>query len=111
VTQDRHERDEDPIHRAIRIQREKEDQKAKEALKECTPKTDEAGQVVLEMCTAADTNHSATGTQATQTSLPTEDDGSEGVTSPTVPLPSVAEAVPSPKMTVPLAAGHIKDEL
>jgi protein disulfide-isomerase A6 len=115
VTQDRHEREEDPIHRAIRIQREKEDQKAKEALKDCTPKTDEAGQVVLEVCTAADTNHSATGTKATQASPPTEpsdpDGGSEGVTSPTAPLPSVAEGVPGPKRTAPSAADHIKDEL
>ena len=114
VTQDRHERDEDPIHRAIRVQREKEDQKAKEALKDCTPKTDAAGQVI-EMCTAADTNHSATGTKATQASPPTQtpgpDGGSEGVTSLTAHLPSVAEEAPGPKRTAPSAAEHIKDEL
>jgi len=109
-----HGRDEDPIHRAIRIQREKEE-KAKEALKDCTPKTDEAGQVVLEVCTVADTNHSATGTKATQAPPPTDspdpDGGSEGLTTPIVPLPSVAEGVPGPKRTAPSTAEHIKDEL
>jgi protein disulfide-isomerase A6 len=114
VTQDRNERDEDPMHRIIRVQREKGEQKAKEALKDCTPKTDEAGQVV-EMCTAADITHSATGTKATQTSPPTQtpdpDGGSEGATSPITASPSIAEGAPAPKRTAPSAAEHIKDEL
>ena len=115
VTQDKHERDEDPIHRAIRIQREKEDQKAKEAHNACTPKTDGADQVVLDACTAADTNHFATATKATQasppppTDVPDADGGAEGVTSPTASLPSVAEGVPGSERTAP--SEHIKDEL
>ncbi|KAI9440791.1 hypothetical protein H4582DRAFT_2127920 [Lactarius indigo] len=106
--------DEDPIHRAIRIQREKEEQEAKEALKHSMPKTDDPEQVVLNVRTAADTNHFATGTKVTQASPPTEApdlDGSEGATSPLAPLPSVAEGVPGPERTAPSAAEHIKDEL
>ncbi|KAH9066919.1 hypothetical protein EDB87DRAFT_1588962 [Lactarius vividus] len=105
---------EDPIHRAIRIQREKEEQEAKEALKHSMPKTDDPEQVVLNVRTAADSNHFATGTKATRASPPTEvpdlDSGSEGVTSPIAPLPSVAEGVPGPERTAP-SAEHIKDEL
>ncbi len=115
MTQDRREGDVHPIHRAIRIQHEREEQKAKEALKDPIPKTDDAEQVVLDVRTAADTNHSATETKATRASPPTEaphpDGGSEGVTSPTGSLPSVAEGVPGPERTAPSAVEHIKDEL
>ncbi|KAI9447083.1 hypothetical protein BJY52DRAFT_1156639 [Lactarius psammicola] len=107
--------DEDPIHRAIRIQREKEEQRAKEALKHSMPKTDDAEQVVPDVRTAANTNHSATGTKVIQTTTPTEasdpDGGSEGAISPTTPLPSVTEGVPGPERTAPPAVEHIKDEL
>ena len=102
--QDEYERDEDLIHRAIRLQREKEEQEAKEPIKECTPKTDGAEQVVLEACTAAD--HTA-GTKASPEPSPTEepipDPGSEEAT---LPLPSVAE-----ERITPSYAEHIKDEL
>jgi len=105
--------DEDPIHKAIRIQREKKEQAAKEALKHSMPKTDGTEQVAFDVLTAADTNHSATGTKVTHASPPTDSPdpygGSEGVTSPAAPLPSVAEG--GPERTAPAAAEHIKDEL
>jgi protein disulfide-isomerase A6 len=111
VTQDEDEHDEGLIYRAIRLQREKEEQEAKEALKSCTPQTDDAEQVVLEACTADNTNDFATGTKMTQessTEEPDTDDGSEGVTLPTA---SVAEEVPVPEKAAPSLAEHIKDEL
>jgi len=111
VTQDGYEPDEDLIHRAIRIQREKEEQEAKQAIKDCTPKTDGAEQVVLEECSAADPNHFAAGTKASRESPATEepdlDGGSEGATSP---LPPVAEK-PDPARAAPSHAEHIRDEL
>ena len=110
--QDGYERDEDLIHRAIRIQREKEEQEAKEALKDCTPKTDGAEQAVLEMCAAADTTDFSTKTRASPSTEESDpDNGSEGVTSPTAPLSSVAEEIPGSESSVPSYAGHIKDEL
>ena len=111
-TQDGYERDEDMIHRAIRIQREKEEQEAKEALKDCTPKMDGTEQAVLEMCTAAETNDFTTGTRASPSAEGSDPDGeSEGVTTPAVPLPSVAEGVFSSESAAPSYAEHIKDEL
>jgi protein disulfide-isomerase A6 len=98
-TQDEYEREEDPIFRAVRIQREKAEQKTKEALKGCTAKVDDAEQVVLEMCTAADTNDFATGTEATQESPSSEEPDSD------------SESVPGPEKAAPTYAEHIKDEL
>jgi protein disulfide-isomerase A6 len=97
-TQDEYEREEDPIFRAVRIQREKAEQKTKEALKGCTAKADDAEQVVLEMCTAADTNDFATGTEATQESPSSEEPDSD------------SESV-GPEKAAPTYAEHIKDEL
>lgn len=112
VTQDGYERDEDLIYRAIRIQREKEEQEAKEALKDCTPKTDGAEQAVFDTCTVADTNDFTTGTRASlSTEEPDPDGRPEGVTSPTAPPPSVAEGVPGSESAAPSYAEHIKDEL
>jgi len=111
VTPNGDEHDEGLIYRAIRLQREKEEQEAKEALKSCTPKTDDAEQVVLEACMADDTNDFPTGTKATRgpsTEKPDPDDGSEGVASPTA---SVVEEVPVPEKATPSHAEHIKDEL
>ncbi|KAF8271519.1 hypothetical protein EI94DRAFT_1720313 [Lactarius quietus] len=108
---DPEEHDEGLIYRAIRLQREKEEQEAKEALKSCTPKTDDAEQVVLEACTADDTNDFPTGTKATQgssTEEPDPNDGSEGVASSTG---SIVEEVPVPEKAAPSHAEHIKDEL
>ena len=100
-TQDEYEREGDPISRAIRIQREKE-QEAKAALKGCTAKADNAEQVVLEMCTAADTNNFATETKATQESPSSEEPNPD----------SGIEGVPEPEKAAPSSyAEHIKDEL
>jgi len=113
--QERHEREEDPMHRAIRIQREKEEQMAKEVPNDAVPKTDGAEQVVLDARMAADMNDSAMGAKATQASSPTEapnpDSDSEGVASHTTSLPPVAGEGTSPERTPPAAQEHLKDEL
>lgn len=100
-TQDEYEREGDPIFRAIRIQREKEEQEAKAALKGCTAKADDAEQVVLEMCTAADSNDFATETKATRESLSSEEPDPD----------SGLDGVPEPEKAAPSYAEHIKDEL
>jgi protein disulfide-isomerase A6 len=98
--QDEYEREEDPIFKAIRIQRGKEQEK-KEALKGCTAKADDAEQVVLEMCTAADTNDFATGTEATRESPSSEEPDSD----------NESEGMPGPEKAASSYAEHIKDEL
>ena len=101
-TQDEYEREGDPIFRAIRIQREKEEQEAKAALKGCTAKADDAEQVVLEMCTAADSNDFATEIKATRESPSSEEPDPD----------SGLDGVPEPEKAAPSSyAEHIKDEL
>jgi protein disulfide-isomerase A6 len=110
ATQDEYEHDEDLIHRAIRIQREKEEQEPKEPNKDCIPKTDGTEQVVLDACMAADANHFAAGTKAPRESSPTEEPVPDGGSEAPSPLPSVVEE-PDLERVAPSYAEHIKDEL
>ncbi|KAH8988029.1 hypothetical protein EDB92DRAFT_1948210 [Lactarius akahatsu] len=95
---------------AVRIQREKEKQKTK-VLKDSTPKTDDADQVVLDARTAADIKRSSMGTSDTGITSDRGASSRRWITSPTAPLPSVVEGVNGPEKTAPSTAERIKDEL
>ncbi|KAI0259416.1 hypothetical protein BC834DRAFT_633336 [Gloeopeniophorella convolvens] len=131
---------EDPIHRILRVQREKAEQKARDALKAAEmPKTGEAGQVVLEARTDAESTHSPTAAAAQASSTPiqepiahespvldaivekeeedADDDTEEPVFAEEAAPPAASatletEAAPTPESTTPQETeAHIKDEL
>ncbi|KAI0296562.1 hypothetical protein B0F90DRAFT_1745521 [Multifurca ochricompacta] len=103
-SEDKHEREEDPIHKVIRLQQE--EQKARDALKDSMPRTGDANQVVLETPTA-DTAHSAT--KATTSHAPPSTE--TPVSQPAASSESMTDPAPTPEGTTPPETGHAKDEL
>jgi len=104
---DTNEREEDIIHRAIRIQLEKEEREAKDSLY----KADKRDPVVLEQRTAAETTHLVNmkaPPQASETCNPGTVTGS--VVPSCVSPVSESEPLPSPEDTTS-GPGRVKDEL
>jgi hypothetical protein len=105
------EREEDIIHRAIRIQLEKEEQESKDAHVDSLHKTDKTDPAVLEERTAAETTHPfkmKAPPQASETCNPGTVTGS---VAPSCVSPlSEGEPLPTPEDTTS-EPGRVKDEL
>jgi protein disulfide-isomerase A6 len=93
--EDRYEREEDLMHRAVRIQREKEEEerRAKDALQDSVPGAGDRDQVILEA-------HIATETTSIVAVAPSD-----------APLPGETEAVLTDEDTTTPEMIHVKDEL
>ncbi|TFY70246.1 hypothetical protein EVG20_g2752 [Dentipellis fragilis] len=120
-------KEEDPIHKILKAQKEKAE-KAAEASRQVTPKTDEGGQIVMEVPT--DTMHPETGkptpTAAEETEASVAPTASSSVTeeasvdkkptpSDPAPPPPTSSSEPvvedTPEAPDGECGGHVKDEL
>jgi protein disulfide-isomerase A6 len=118
--EDRHEREEDPMHRAIRIQREKEEEerRAKDGFQDSVPGAGDRDQVILEAHIAAEKttplSTATTSKVAPQASLSPGMSVSGSIVGETpsdAPLPGEMEAVPTDEDTTTPEIIHVKDEL
>lgn len=112
--EDRDEREENPIYRAIRIQLEMEGKDAKDATGESVPKSGDTDQVVLKLPTTASSAHVSTTSDSKALSQASETCVSESVTDRVVPpcvSAVVEEALPTHEGVSTPEAGHVKDEL
>jgi protein disulfide-isomerase A6 len=111
--EDWHEREEDPMHRAIRIQREKEERRTKDALQDSVPGTGETDQVVLEthMATESTVAKLKVAPQASPFSGMSISGSTVGVAPSDAPSPSEMEVVPTHEETTAPVTVHVKDEL
>jgi hypothetical protein len=118
--EDRHEREEDPMHRAIRIQREKEEEerRAKDALQNSVPGAGDRDQVILEAHIATETttplSTATTSKVAPQTpsSPGMSISGSIVAVAPSdAPFPGETEVVLTDEDTPTPTMIHVKDEL
>jgi len=108
---DTYEREENPIHRAIRIQLEREGKDAKDASEEPIA---ESGDVVFETCTTAQSAHLSTTINSEAAPQAPETCISESVTDRVVPpgaSPVAEGASPTHEGVTAPKAGHVKDEL
>ncbi|KAH9986658.1 hypothetical protein BJV74DRAFT_844210 [Russula compacta] len=103
--EDTYEREENPIHRAIRIQLEKE-QEAKNILKDSIPETGDTDQVILELRTATESAHlfATINVEAPQVSGTSISGSATNTVAPSCASP-VSEGPSTPVFE------HIKDEL
>lgn len=108
---DTYEREENPIHRAIRIQLEREGKDAKDASEEPIA---ESGHVVFETSTTAQSAHLTTTINSEAAPQAPETCISKSVTDRVVPpgaSPVAEEASPTHEGVTAPEAGHVKDEL
>jgi len=107
--EDREEREEDIIHRAIRIQLEREGREAKDAHIDSLHKTRKTDPVVVEQRTAAETAHSFNMKAPLQAFENCNPGTVTGSVAPSCVSPvSEREPLPSPEDTT---SGRVKDEL
>ena len=109
--EDTNEREEDIIHRAIRIQLEKEEREAKDAHIDSLHKTSKTDPVVLEQRTAAETAHPFNMKAPPQTSESCNPGIVTGSVAPSCASPvSKRDPLPTPEDTTS-EPGRVKDEL
>jgi hypothetical protein len=109
--EDTNEREEDIIHRAIRIQLEKEEREAKDAHINSLHKTGKTDPTVLEQRTAAETAHPFNTKALPQTSETSKPGTVTGSVAPSCTSPvSEREPLPTPEDTSS-EPGRVKDEL
>lgn len=111
--EDTYEREESPIHRAIRIQLEREGKDGKDAPEESIAESGDTDQVIFEIHTTQ-TTHLSTTTNSEVAPQASETCISESVTDRVVPScasPVAEEASPTHEGVAASEAGHVKDEL
>jgi hypothetical protein len=109
--EDTTEREEGIIHRAIRIQLEKEEREAKDALIDSLHKTDKTNPVVLELRTGGETAHPLNMKASPQAPGSCDSVTVTGSVAPSCASPvSEREPLPNPEDTTS-ESGRVKDEL
>jgi len=112
--EDTYEREENPIHRAIRIQLEREGKDTKDAPEESRAKSGDTDDVVFEIPTTAQSAHLSTVINSKVAPRVSETYTSKSVTDRVVPSctsPVAEEASPTQEGVTAPELGHVKDEL
>jgi len=112
--EDTYEREENPIHRAIRIQLEREGKDAKDVPEESIAKSGDTDDVVFETSTTAQSAHLSTAINSEVAPQASETCISKSVIDRVVPScasPVAEEASPTHEGVAGPELGHVKDEL